>query len=604
MSDPASHPRTGRNVGLVLALALGVGALGGVGPAIGANPVEDCAAPFPVADLAAGDALTGLTVTRGSTPQGFTAEVIGTLQDGIGPDLDMVIVEVDPAGLGTAEVKGIWQGMSGSPVYAADGRLVGAISYGLSTQQSWIAGVTPFADMDDYVGATPAARVAVDHRTAARVASAAGISTARAAQGFVQLPTPLAVAGVSSRFLHPSAAAVAAHPWLRADTYAAGRAGAAGPDAATMVAGGNMAAAVSTGDVLMAGVGTVTSVCHGDIVGFGHPMSFLGDSSMTLHPADALYVQGDAPSFKVANIGEAVGTVFGDHMTGLTGRFGPLPATTAVSSTVSWDGRTRTGTSYVSSGSPDDLAMATYLQGAMNHARVIDGTRRGSEVLALTVSGTDAAARPFTLSWTDRFLAGTDLSDEVGMTVAGLAESISSMPDVTVGSIAATGRATASTSKYRVARLEQRRAGAWVRVGPRMPALARSGRTIKVRAVLRGGKGPLHVPFSFRVPKRLSGQLATLGVAGGQSTTVDFGDTIAKARRALGSAVRSDTVRAQFGRVTHSDVSDYDDEDWDLGFFRGAATHRPSTVKFVSTKMSHPFDAVVSGSLLVPVAIR
>jgi hypothetical protein len=604
MSYPARRPRTGRSVGLVLTLALGASALTGVGSAVGANPVEDCATPFPVADLAAGDALTGLTVTRGTTPQGFTAEVIGTLKDGIGPDLDMVIVQVDPAGLGSAEVKGIWQGMSGSPVYAADGRLVGAISYGLSTQQSWIAGVTPFADMDDYVGTSPSARVAVDRRTAARVASAAGISTARAAQGFVQLPVPLAVAGVSSRFLHPSAAAVAAHPWLRADTYAAGRAGVAGPDASTMVAGGNMAVALSTGDVLMAGVGTVTSVCHGDIVGFGHPMGFLGDTTLTLHPAEALYVQGDAPSFKVANIGEAVGTVFGDHMTGVTGRFGALPATTAVSSTVSWGGRARTGTSYVSTGNPDDIAMATYLQGAMNHARVIDGMRRGSEVLTLTVSGTDAAARPFTLSWTDRFLAGTDLSDEVAMTVAGLSQEITSMPDVTVSSVAATGTATASTTKYRVARLEQRRGGAWVRVSARMPAMVKAGGIIKVRAVLRGGKGLLHLPFSFNVPKRLSGQLATVGVAGGESTTVDFGDTIGKARKALGAAVRSDTLRAQFGRVTNSDVFDYDDEDGDFGFFRGAPARRPGTVKFVKTKKSAPVDAVVSGSMLVPVVIR
>jgi len=138
----------------------------------------------------------------------------------------------------------------------------------------------------------------------------------------------------------------------------------------------------------------------------------------------------------------------------------------------------------------------------------------------------------------------------------------------------------------------------------RMPAVAKAGHTIKVRAVLRGGKGPLHVPFSFHVPKRLTGQMATVGIAGGQSTRVDLGHTIAKARTALGSAVRSDTVRAQFGRVTHSDVSDYDDEDWDYGFYRGAAAHRPSAVKFVRTKKSAPLDAVVSGSMLVPVAIR
>jgi hypothetical protein len=608
MSYRTSRRRPGaRSLSLVLAASLGAGVLTGAGAAVGADPAADCVAPFPVADLVVGDPVDGLTVTRGTTPQGFTGEVLGTLHDGIAPGIDMVIVQVDPTGLATTEVKGIWQGMSGSPVYAADGRLVGAISYGLATQQSWVAGVTPFADMDDYVGTTPTARVAVDRRTAARVATAAGVSRGQAAQGFVPLPMPLAVAGVSSRFLHPSAAAAAARPWLRTDTYAAGRAGVAAPGAETMVAGGNMAAALSTGDVLMAGVGTVTSVCGGDVVGFGHPMNFSGDSTMTLHPADALYVQGDATPFKVANIGPVVGTVFGDHTTGLTGRFGAAPSATRVSSTVTWGARSRTGTSHVSTAVPDDLAMITYLQGAMNHARVIDGTVPGSEVLTLTLTGTDAADRPFSLSWTDRYLASTDLADEVGMYSAGLAAGIVAMPGVTVDSIATTGTASADKTRYRVVRVEQRRGGTWVRVTPRVPALAKAGSSLKVRAVMKSGKNLLHVPFAFDVPRGARGKTSMLGVAGGASTTVDFGDSIAKARKALRSAVRSDTVRAQFGRVTHRDVADFDDEG-DFGddfglFFRGARP-QPGGVKFVRTKTSAPAAAVMTGSKLVPVVIR
>lgn len=610
MSYRTSRRRPGAgSLSLVLAASLLASVLTGAGAAVGADPAADCVAPFPVADLVVGDPVDGLTVTRGTTPQGFTGEVLGTLHDGIASGIDMVMVEVDPTGLATSEVKGIWQGMSGSPVYAADGRLVGAISYGLATQQSWVAGVTPFADMDDYVGTTPttpAARVAVDRRTAARVAMAAGVSSAQAAQGFVPLPMPLAVAGVSSRFLHPSAAAAAARPWLRTDTYAAGRAGVAAPGAETMVAGGNMAAALSTGDILMAGVGTVTSVCGGDVVGFGHPMNFSGDSTMTLHPADALYVQGDATPFKVANIGPTVGTVFGDHTTGLTGRFGAAPSGTRVSSTVTWGARTRTGTSNVTAAGADDLAMITYLQGAMNHARVIDGTVPGSEVLTLALTGRDAAYRPFSLSWTDRYLASMDLAEEVGMYSAGLAAEILAMPGVTVDSIATTGTASADKTRYRVVRVEQRRGGTWVRVTPRVPALAKAGSTLKVRAVMRGGKSLLHVPFAFDVPRGSRGKTSMLGVAGGASTTVDFGDSIAKARKALRSAVRSDTVRAQFGRVMHRDVADFEDEGdlGDFGLFLRGARPQPGGVKFVRTKISAPAAAVMTGSKLVPVFIR
>jgi hypothetical protein len=41
--------------------------------------------------------------------------------------------------------------MSGSPVYAADGRLIGAVAYGLAGA-STIAGITPAADMYTQVG--------------------------------------------------------------------------------------------------------------------------------------------------------------------------------------------------------------------------------------------------------------------------------------------------------------------------------------------------------------------------------------------------------------------------------------------------------------------
>ena len=55
-------------------------------------------------------------------------------------------------------VGGIWQGMSGSPVYAEDGRLIGAVAYGMSWGPSPVAGVTPFADMDTYLPPAGTAR--------------------------------------------------------------------------------------------------------------------------------------------------------------------------------------------------------------------------------------------------------------------------------------------------------------------------------------------------------------------------------------------------------------------------------------------------------------
>ena len=127
-----------------------------------------CPAPYPEAQLTKGQAVTGLTVdgvTSATDPAKFTGTVLGVLKDGIAPGLDMIMARLSSPEID--RVGGIWQGMSGSPVYASDGRLVGAVAYGLSFGPSPVAGITPAADMEALLGqqgasaAAPAARVAL-----------------------------------------------------------------------------------------------------------------------------------------------------------------------------------------------------------------------------------------------------------------------------------------------------------------------------------------------------------------------------------------------------------------------------------------------------------
>ena len=138
----------------LVALTASVGLVAGVpaftgGAAQSAEPTPDCAQPFPIADLEGEDPVEGLTVSKGTTPEPFTGEVVGVLQDGIAPGLDMVIMDLSSPEID--RVGGIWAGMSGSPVYADDGRLIGAVAYGLAFGASPVAGITPFEDMDDYL---------------------------------------------------------------------------------------------------------------------------------------------------------------------------------------------------------------------------------------------------------------------------------------------------------------------------------------------------------------------------------------------------------------------------------------------------------------------
>src|SRR6185436_12986650 len=85
----------------------------------------------------------------------FTARVIGVLRDGIAPGLDMIIVETDSPAIRAAG--GIWAGMSGSPVYTSDGRLLGAVAFGLSGAPSRIGGITPAEEMLKVLGFSSAA---------------------------------------------------------------------------------------------------------------------------------------------------------------------------------------------------------------------------------------------------------------------------------------------------------------------------------------------------------------------------------------------------------------------------------------------------------------
>lgn len=505
------------------------------GPATSAEPAGDCTPAFPVAELETGDAVTGLTVTRGTTPEPFTGEVLGIQEDGIGPDLDMVMVEVDMPAVAKA---GIWQGMSGSPVYAADGRLIGAIAYGLSFGPSPVAGITPFEDMDDYLAEAPA-RIRVGKATAARIARATGVTRAQAAQGFRQLPMPVAVSGVRAQRL----AATEDRPYLPRGAQAAGVGKAEGAGPETLVAGGNMAASLSYGDVTQAGVGTATSVCNGRVVGFGHPMSFEGETTMSLHPASAIYVQEDpvGPGFKVANLGAPVGTVSEDHQTGITGFLGALPRATTISNTTTYQDRTRTGTT---KNTVDSAAAGTsYYQIVANHDRVVDALMPGSETLSWTIRGTDVDGSAFELSFDDRYASDYDISGEVGYELSDLVFALTRITGVSVDSVTSESVVSDESSTYRVRGVQQQRGGKWIPLGKGERAEARAGSTLALRAVLAGAEGLTYVPLTMKVPASAAGMKGRLAVQGGGWMYSGGNITsVAKAEKVVADMIRNDEV--------------------------------------------------------------
>jgi hypothetical protein len=506
----------------------------------------DCDTPYPVADLTAGDPVTGLTVDTGTVPEGFTGEILGVINDGIAPGLPMIMARLTSDEIDRV---GVWQGMSGSPVYAADGDLIGAVSYGLTWGPSPVAGITPFEDMDEYLSSTAPEKIAVAPRLAKRVAAETDVTARQAGQGMEQLPMPLSFSGISKRRLNQMQGKNGPDFIKTRGATAMGASSSsvdAGPE--DLVAGGNLGAVISYGDITYGGVGTVTSVCDGRLVGFGHPLGYFGKTTLGLMPAEAIYVQEDpaAPGFKVANMGEEpAGMIDQDRLTGISGPLGGvLPDETDVTSTVSYGSKEREGTSHSLFKAYN--ADVTFSQLLANHDRVVDAYQPGSEAAKFKIKGTDANGNDFTIGWSDTYVSDFDISYESSYEIADAVYVLSRMRDVQVDSVVATADVVDSTSVLRLKTVQQKRGAKWVTIGRKQPVRVTPGSTLRLRAQVTGGGTTKWLPISVAVPKKVT-RNGFLEVSGGLSSW-DSGlygaKTPAQLKSAINAMAKNDEVKA------------------------------------------------------------
>ena len=291
----------------------------------------------------------GLTVVSGSTPVPFKVDVLGVLDDGVGVGRDMIMIKVsDYDGQHVIDQgRGIWAGMSGSPVYV-EGKLLGAVAWGFTSSPSAIGGVTPAEDMLDVLGLATTPAKAKSAAAAGRQGQTVRRRQARpGGQGrcpdtpgltMQQLAIPLAVSGVAPKRIDrlqkdADAAGLAVRAYA-ASRHAAPEAGAV--PAARPKPGGNFAAAVSYGDITLAGTGTTTAVCGDQALSFGHPFNIAGPVSNGANDADVLSVVIDDVygSFKMSNIGDDFGTVDQDRWAGIRADLTRTPQMTEVTTTI------------------------------------------------------------------------------------------------------------------------------------------------------------------------------------------------------------------------------------------------------------------------------
>jgi len=106
---------------------------------------------FRVADLKPGMKGVGRTCFRGGVPEEFQVEILGVMR-GVGPGTSAVLARLSGASL---EHTGVFEGMSGSPVYI-DNRLLGAVAFSFPFAKEAVAGITPIEQMIEAFVEAPA----------------------------------------------------------------------------------------------------------------------------------------------------------------------------------------------------------------------------------------------------------------------------------------------------------------------------------------------------------------------------------------------------------------------------------------------------------------
>jgi len=291
---------------------------------------------MPLEAVRAGMTGYGLTEFAAGGIDTFGVLVIG-IQDRSRTAGSLILVEVSGHDL---ETSGIAQGMSGSPVYL-EGRLAGALAFGWGGALRPIAGVTPVEEM----ASLPTGAVTLSMLPPSTLPGSSpspvgrGVDLARNLGWSAGDPVPAEVPAWPSadellRDLVPElgrAAGADGHPqgWFSSrpgEPRVTAATSGVGQPASGLSSGSACAVPLVMGDALLGVVGTTTWVDGEDVFMMGHPFMQRGPVRWPLATARVITVLPSRQmSFKMAGIGELVGTVYHDQRAGLSGKLGPVP---------------------------------------------------------------------------------------------------------------------------------------------------------------------------------------------------------------------------------------------------------------------------------------
>jgi hypothetical protein len=366
------------------------------------------------------------------------------------------------------------------------------------------------------------ARISVSAAAAKRIARTGDVTVAEAGGGFRQLPMPVSVSGAaknSGTFLKR----LRASPGVQVRTNGA-RISAVAASPTEISAGSNFAAALSYGDVSIAGVGTTTFVCDGRAVAFGHPFFSLGNVEYTAHPASAVYIQPDpaAGPFKVANPGGPVGVVSQDRLTGLRAELGAEPtAAFPITTSLVPDGGTAVTGKTTGIYQPYSASLAAlHLQAGIVKALGAQGP--GSAALTFTIKGRTAAGSPFTLVRSDHYSDTVDLPFAAANDLFSVIQALVDQPfkEVSLTSVNVTGSVSGAIKQYRMTAIKMFKNGRWV---PQRGSIATSaGKTVYRQVTLTKYRSTQTViaKLKVKIPARSRGAVGSLAISNALSANL------------------------------------------------------------------------------------
>ena len=321
---------------------------------------------MPVSQVRPGMVGIGRTVFAGTRVEEFRVNILGVIENVIGPQRHLILARLEGGRL--AET-GVIAGMSGSPVYV-DARLVGAISYALGAfSKEPIAGITPIDEMTAAAAFdTPrpaAARIHLDfpltrenlvaafrralnwNRPFAErpedarligVSGVAGLGSRELGTMLRPIATPLVMAGFEPDLAHMLGLAFQDQGFVPTSGGSSEARPGEMPFEGPLKPGDAIGVTFVDGDLLLGGTGTVTHLEGDRVYAFGHAVYNLGP---TQFPMTRAYVYTVLPSLfssmKLSTTGEVIGTMLQDRSTTIAGRLGPGPDLIPVTLTLEAD---------------------------------------------------------------------------------------------------------------------------------------------------------------------------------------------------------------------------------------------------------------------------